>query len=87
MTVLRDDIAAFERMRQRLEADHDKAWALFHAGEFQAVYDDFEDAANAAVEQFGAGPYLIRQIGAPATIQLPGGMIFTPSHALGAGGL
>jgi hypothetical protein len=87
VTVLRDDIAAFELMRERLEADHDKAWALFHAGQFQAVYDAFEDAADAALDRFGAGPYLIRQIGAPAAVQLPGGMIFTPSHALSPGGL
>lgn len=87
MTVLGDDIAAFERMRAELEAKHGKQWAVFHKGEFQAVFPDFNDAAEAAVDSFGAGPYLIRQLGAPAAIQLPGGMIFTPAHALGASGL
>lgn len=87
MTVLRDDIAAFERMRSELEAQHDKQWVVFHKGQFQGAFPEFDDAASAAVEQFGSGPYLIRQVGASATIQLPGGMIFTPSHALGAGGI
>ncbi len=87
MTVLRDDIAAFERMRAELEAKHHGEWAVFHRGEFQAVFPEFDDAAAAAVEKFGSGPYLIRQAGAPGAIQLPGGMIFTPAHALNAGRL
>lgn len=87
MTVLRDDIATFERMRAGLEAEHHGKWAVFHKGRFEAVFADFEDAAAAAVERFGLGPCLIRQIGAPAAIQLPGGMIFTPAHALGVGGI
>ncbi len=87
MTVLGEDIAAFERMRTELEASHDKAWAVFHGGQFHAVFPDFDSAATDAVEQFGAGPYLIRQIGAPTTVQLPGGMIFTPAHVVNAGRL
>lgn len=87
MTVLGDDIAAFERMRAELEAEHGRKWAVFHSGQFQAVFAEFDDAAAAAVDQFGSGPYLIRQIGAPAAIQLPGGMIFTPAHALSASGI
>jgi hypothetical protein len=87
MSILGQDIAAFDRMRASLEAEHDKQWVVIHRGEFIATFPDFEAAAAAAVERFGAGPYLIRQIGAPAAVQLPGGMIFTPAHALGAGGL
>lgn len=84
MTVLRDDIAAFEGMRADLEAKHCKEWAVFHNGELQGVFPDFEGAATLAVDRFGSSACLIRQIGAPAAIQLPGGMIFTPSHALSA---
>lgn len=87
MTVLSDDIAAFERMRASLEDAHGKAWVVFHNGEFQGVFADFEAAATLAVDRFGSGACLIRQLGAPAAIQLPGGMIFTPSHALGASGV
>jgi hypothetical protein len=86
MAVLRDDIAAFDRMRRELEANHCNAWVLFHAGQFIGAYSDFEAAATEAVDRFDAGPYLIRQVGAPP-IQLPGGMVFTPAHVLGPGGV
>ena len=84
MTVLRDDIAAFDRMKSELEAQHLNEWVLFHAGRFVEAFADFESAAASAVERFDLGPYLIRQVGAPP-IQLPGGMVFTPAHVLGSG--
>lgn len=84
MSVLRNDIAAFDRMGAELLKKHKGQWALFQGGEFVGAYDDFEAAATVAVDRFGAGPYLIRQVGA-RPIQLPGGMVFTPAHVLGAG--
>ena len=84
MAVLRDDIAAFDRMGVELLKKHRGEWVLFQGGEFVGAYADVEAAAAEAVERFGAGPYLIRQVGAPP-IQLPGGMVFTPAHVLGAG--
>ena len=86
MTVLRDDIAAFDRMKADLEDQHRNEWVVFYRGEFVDAFADFEAAATAAVERFDAGPYLIRQVGAPP-ISLPGGMVFTPAHVLGAGGV
>jgi hypothetical protein len=86
MSVLRDDIAAFDRMRADLEAEHRNEWVVFHQGEFVDAFPDFEAAASTAVDRFGVGPYLIRQVGAPP-IQLPGGMIFTPAYVLGASGI
>jgi hypothetical protein len=83
MSVLTDDIAAFDRMREELEAGHQDEWVIFHAGKFVDAFPDFESAATFAVDRFGAGPYLIRQVGA-RPIQLPGGMVFTPAHVLGA---
>lgn len=81
MAVLRDDIAAFDRMRDELKAKHHNQWVVFHAGVFVDAFADFETAAAAAVDKFEAGPYLIRQVNAPS-VQLPGGMIFTPAHFL-----
>jgi hypothetical protein len=86
MTLLRDDIAAFDRMRPELDKKHRGEWVLFHGGQFIAAFPDFESAAERAVERFEEGPYLIRQVGAPP-IQLPGGMVFTPAHVLGASGV
>lgn len=86
MTVLRADIAAFDRMKAELEGKHFNKWVVFHRGKFQGAFPDFEAAASMAVECFDTGPYLIRQVGAQP-VQLPGGMIFTPAHVLGSGGL
>lgn len=84
VTVLQDDIAAFERMRRELENDHLNEWVVFHRGCFEGLFPDFETAASDAVERFDRGPYLIRQVGA-RPVQLPGGMVFTPAHVLGSG--
>jgi hypothetical protein len=84
MGVLKDDIAAFDRMRKELEARNLKEWVVFYHGQFEGVFPDFESAAESAVDRFDRGPYLIRQIGA-GPIQLPGGMIFQPAHAHGSG--
>ncbi len=84
MAKLREDIAAFDRAE--LEATHFKEWALFHRGQFIGTFPDFEAAATVAVDRFDDGPYLIRQVGA-GPVQLPGGMVFRPAHALDTGGL
>jgi hypothetical protein len=86
MASLQADIAAFERMKGELEAKHLHQWALFHDGAFIDAFPDFEAAATMAVERFDNGPYLIRQVGA-GPVQLPGGMVFRPAHALDTGGL
>jgi hypothetical protein len=86
MINLKKDIVAFDRMKAKLEADHLHNWALFHSGEFVAAFPDFESAATVAVDRFEGEPYLIRQVGA-GPVQLPGGMIFRPAHALDTGGL
>lgn len=82
MSVLRDDLDTFEGMRAELEAAYPKQWVVIHAGVFEGVFPDFEHAATHAVEKFNSEACLIRQLCAPPAIQLPGGMIFTPAHAL-----
>jgi hypothetical protein len=86
MATLKTDIAAFERMRSELEAHHLHAWVLFRDGQFVEAFPDFESAATVAVDRFEHGGYLIRQVGA-GPVQLPGGMVFRPAHALDTGGL
>ncbi|PZU74874.1 MAG: hypothetical protein DI531_06540 [Brevundimonas sp.] len=81
MTVLKDDIASFERMKSELETHHRMAWVVFHHGQFVDVYPDFDAAASDAIERFDTGPFLIRQVGAPPQIHLPGGMVFTRANA------
>lgn len=86
MSLLKDDITAFERMRLKLEAEHDREWVIFHHGAYVGAFKTFEEAAEEALNRFDVGPYLIRQVGAPP-VQLPGGMVFTPAHTFGPGGL
>lgn len=86
MTALRHDIAAYEGARAELETKHRGEWAVFHSGDLVGVFGGFEEAATEAVERFGNGPYLIRQIGVER-IQLSSTMIFRPSHAHSAGGV
>jgi hypothetical protein len=75
-TNINEDIIAYESLKENLEADHMGEWALVHNRELVSLFQTFEKAAEAAVEQFGRGPYLIRQIGAqpvvlPASIMYP----------------
>ena len=70
MATLTDEIAAYEDMRNGLEAQHFGEWVVFHNQELVGTYKEFEEAASDAIERFGRGPYLIRQVGA-APMRLP----------------
>jgi hypothetical protein len=74
-----DNIAAYDAMREKLESGHMGKWVLFCDRELVSVFDSFEQAAESAVEKFGRGPYLIRQIGAPA-LALPASAMYNPGY-------
>lgn len=80
MPEIDSDIAAYSGMQQELEEKHMGKWVLFYQGKLVDVYESFEDAAKDAVSRFGRGPYLIRQVGAPA-VTLPASVMFCPVHA------
>ncbi|MFY9531240.1 MAG: hypothetical protein WBC04_14010 [Candidatus Acidiferrales bacterium] len=75
MAQIDQEIAAYEAMRDELEAQHMGRWVLVHDCKLVGVYDSFEKAAEDAVHRFGSGPYLIRQIGAPP-ITLPASVMY-----------
>jgi len=77
---LTKEIETYERMKVELEANHTGKWVLIHDQKLIAVYDSFERAAEEAVRQFGAGPYLIRQIGAPRIV-LPASVVYRLERA------
>jgi len=79
MATVEDNIVAYDAIRQELEARHMGEWALLHELELIGVYDSFEQAAEQAVQQFGKGPYLIRQIGAPPLV-LPASVMYRPEY-------
>lgn len=78
MSTLTGEIAAYERMRGELETDHLGKWAVVHHEVLAGLFDTFEQAASHAVERFGRGPYLIREIGAPP-VTLPASVLYPPA--------
>ena len=62
---LDDNIAVFEANRPRLEADYWGKWVVFYDEQMVGSFDDFQEAAAEAVKNYGRGPYLIREVGAP----------------------
>ena len=79
MSTLDDEIAAYEAKRAELETTYLGKWAVIHNRKLAGAFDDFQAAAMEAVRRFGRGPYLIRQIGAPAAT-LPASVMFGLQH-------
>ncbi len=77
---LKQEIAEYERMHEELEAKHFSKWVVIHDKKLYGVYDEFEDAADAATQAFGRGPYLIRQAGVPVP-PLPASLMYRPVPA------
>ena len=80
MSGLSRQIAAYEEMRAVLESDHFGKWVIFRNEELVGTYESFEAAAEDATRQFGRGPYLIRQVGAPP-MTLPASVLYRPVYA------
>ena len=78
MADINDDIAAYDAMRQELEAYQMGKWVLLHNREMVGTFDSFEATAEEAVRRFGRGPYLIRQIGSPP-LTLPASVMYNLS--------
>ncbi len=78
MSTLTEEISAYEEMQRTLEGDHFGKWVVIHDKELTGVYDSFELAAETAVERFGSGPYLIREVGAPP-VTLPASVLYRPT--------
>ena len=65
MNTLEREIAAYKSMLAILEKEHSGKWVVFHNEKLAGSYETSDDADNDAMERFGRGPYLIRQVGAP----------------------
>lgn len=63
-------LAETDLYKQRMEQfvqEHNREWVVIHKKEIAGFYQDFQEAAANAIQRFGRGPYLIKQIGAPQT--------------------
>ncbi len=80
MANLTDEIRAYEAMRGKLESEHLGEWALVYNEQLVATFKSLEEAAEQAVQRFGRGPYLIRQIGSPP-LTLPASVLYHSAYA------
>jgi hypothetical protein len=62
------EIHAFEERRVELEQKYLGKFVLFHGAEFVGAFEDLNSAAKEAIGRFGRGPYLIRKVGVPPTV-------------------
>jgi hypothetical protein len=74
---LAKEIAAYEAQLSDLEKNHPGKFVVFKDEKLVGAWDTLNAAASAAVAQFGRGPYLIRQVGAPPPT-LPASVFFRP---------
>ena len=79
MTDIQTDIAAYEALREGLEVEQTGKWVLIHNQKLVGIFESFNSAAEEAVKQFGRGPYLIRQVGAPP-VTLPASVMYHARH-------
>jgi hypothetical protein len=77
------ELAAYRSQLRELENKFFGKWVVFHGTEHVGVFDAFETAAQEAVKRFGAGPYLIREVGAPP-VSLPVSFARGRSHGRSA---
>lgn len=56
------DIKSFTEQRKDLLRSCLDKFVIFYNGKLQGAYDSFDAAAESAVQRFGQGPYLIRQV-------------------------
>ncbi len=80
MIELDREIAAYDVLRADLENHHMGEWALVFDGNLIGTFPSFDEAARLAVQRFGRGPYLIRQIGAPP-VTMPASVVYNLQHA------
>ena len=74
---LEREIRAYEARRDELERVHMGKFIVIHGEDLVGAWDTLDAAAEEAVRQFGRGPYLIRQVGAPPTV-LPASVFMRP---------
>ncbi len=63
LATLDENIEAYERRRDEMEAKYRDQWVVFVDEEFVEAFDDFQEAAMMAIRRWGRGPYLIRLVG------------------------
>lgn len=78
--ILQHEIDAFKKLQPELEAKHMGEWVLICHQQLVGYFASFDAAADDAIERFGSGPFLIRQVGAKP-LALPASLAYTRTSA------
>jgi len=78
---LQEEIEAFENMKDELLRHHNGKFVVFKGKELIGAFDTFDNAAREAIQRFGNGPYLIRQVGGSTGMPLPASVAYRPVYA------
>lgn len=79
---IQKELEAYTKMRDELRAHHMGKYVLIKDGALIDTFDDFNGAATRAVELFGDGPYLIRQVGSgESPMPMPASVAYHHVHA------
>ena len=80
MTTLEQEIDAYEGMRADLEEKYFDKWIIVRNSKVAGAFDSSEECIQFAVENFGRGPYLVRQVGEPP-VTLPASALLGTMNA------
>ena len=76
------NIRAYEAMLDDLKRHHDGKFVVFHDGKLVDTFDNLDNAAIAALRQFGRNDtYLIRRVGQADEMAMPASVAFRPIDA------
>jgi len=75
------EITAYEQMKSELMKNHLGKFVIVHNGKLAGVYDNFNNAADAALREFGRGPYLIRLVSDDTNTTMPASVAYRIKHA------
>lgn len=81
LETLKKEIAAYKAMEDDLLQHHTGKFVIIQNGKLAGAFDTFDNAADAAINEFGLGPYLIRQVGAKEEMPMPASVAYRPLHA------
>ena len=83
--LIKENYAAYEAAREKLEAEHWGRTALLHRGELAGIYNDCGDAYQVGCDNYGLGDFTIQVIGS-RPISLGFQTLFVPPSSWGRKG-
>lgn len=81
VATLKENIEAYEKAITDMERHYMGKVVVFYDGKFVNSFDNFNNAGEYATKEYGKGPYLIRQVGAPTAYRMPASIAYRPMYA------